>query len=49
MAQDYYELLGYWARLLAEAGLITKAKQGRWVMCSVVTSRITTLREALGP
>ncbi|MET0728969.1 MAG: metalloregulator ArsR/SmtB family transcription factor [Acidimicrobiales bacterium] len=34
--------------VLAEAGLITKAKQGRWVMCSIVTSRLTALRDALG-
>jgi ArsR family transcriptional regulator, arsenate/arsenite/antimonite-responsive transcriptional repressor len=33
--------------LLAEAGLITKARQGRWVMCSVVPDRLTALRQAL--
>lgn len=33
--------------LLADAGLITKEKQGRWVMCSVVPERLTALRDAL--
>ena len=33
--------------LLADAGLITKAKQGRWVMCSVVPERLAQLREVL--
>lgn len=33
--------------LLAEAGLITKAKAGRWVMCSVVPERLAALRSAL--
>ena len=33
--------------LLAEAGLITKEKVGRWVMCSVVPERLAVLRDAL--
>jgi ArsR family transcriptional regulator len=33
--------------LLAEAGMITKAKVGRWVMCSVVPERLAQLRVAL--
>jgi ArsR family transcriptional regulator, arsenate/arsenite/antimonite-responsive transcriptional repressor len=34
--------------ILADAGLITKVKQGRWVMCSVVPERVAALRGALG-
>lgn len=34
--------------LLAEAGLITKHKEGRWVMCTVVPERLAALRNALG-
>lgn len=34
--------------LLAEAGLITKRKEGRWVMCSVVPERLAALRNVLG-
>jgi ArsR family transcriptional regulator len=34
--------------VLAEAGLITKEKQGRWVMCSVVPERLAELRDVLG-
>lgn len=34
--------------LLADAGLITKHKQGRWVMCTVVPERVAALRNALG-
>ena len=34
--------------LLADAGLITKVKQGRWVLCSVVPERLAELRAALG-
>lgn len=34
--------------LLADAGLITKAKQGRWVYCTVRPQRLATLRDALG-
>lgn len=34
--------------VLAGAGLITKRKQGRWVMCSVVHERLAALRNALG-
>jgi ArsR family transcriptional regulator, arsenate/arsenite/antimonite-responsive transcriptional repressor len=34
--------------VLAEAGLVTKEKQGRWVMCSVVPGRLAQLRDALG-
>ena len=33
--------------LLAEAGLITKERSGRWVMCAVVPERVAALREAL--
>lgn len=33
--------------LLADAGLITKTKQGRWVMCAVVPERLAMLRDAL--
>lgn len=34
--------------LLADAGLITKEKVGRWVMCTVVPERLAALRDALG-
>ena len=34
--------------LLAEAGLITKVKVGRWVNCTVVPERLTQLRDVLG-
>lgn len=34
--------------VLADAGLITKAKVGRWVMCSVVPERLSVLRDSLG-
>ena len=34
--------------VLAEAGLITKEKVGRWVYCSVVPERLAQLRDALG-
>ena len=33
--------------VLADAGLITKEKQGRWVMCSVDPDRLAQLRDAL--
>jgi ArsR family transcriptional regulator, arsenate/arsenite/antimonite-responsive transcriptional repressor len=33
--------------VLADAGLITKEKVGRWVMCSVVPERLAELREVL--
>ena len=33
--------------LLAEAGLITKEKVGRWVYCTVVPDRLAALRDAL--
>ncbi len=33
--------------VLAEAGLITKEKAGRWVMCRVVPERLAALRNAL--
>ena len=33
--------------LLADAGMITKSKVGRWVMCSVVPERLSELRVAL--
>jgi ArsR family transcriptional regulator len=32
---------------LADAGLITKEKVGRWVMCSIVPERLDQLRDAL--
>lgn len=35
--------------LLADAGLITKQKQGRWVVCAVVPGRLGALRDALAP
>jgi ArsR family transcriptional regulator, arsenate/arsenite/antimonite-responsive transcriptional repressor len=35
--------------VLAEAGLITKRKAGRWVMCRVVPDRVEALRAALAP
>ena len=34
--------------VLAEAGLITKEKLGRWVNCTVVPERLAMLREVLG-
>jgi ArsR family transcriptional regulator len=34
--------------VLAEAGLITKRKEGRWVMCSIVPERLEELRTVLG-
>ena len=34
--------------LLAEAGLITKEKVGRWVNCTVVPTRLAALRDVLG-
>ena len=33
--------------VLADAGLITKERVGRWVMCSVVPERLAALRDAL--
>jgi len=33
--------------VLAAAGLITKEKVGRWVMCSVVPERLAALRDVL--
>lgn len=33
--------------VLAEAGLITKEKVGRWVNCTVVPDRVVALRDAL--
>jgi len=36
--------------VLADAGLITKEKVGRWVYCTVVPERLAALRDALaGP
>ena len=35
--------------ILAEAGLITKEKVGRWVNCTVVPERLAQLREVLSP
>lgn len=34
--------------VLADAGLITKEKIGRWVYCTVVPERLAVLRDALG-
>jgi ArsR family transcriptional regulator len=34
--------------LLADAGLITKEKVGRWVHCTVVPERLAALRHVLG-
>lgn len=34
--------------VLADAGLVTKEKVGRWVNCSVVPERLAALRDALG-
>lgn len=34
--------------VLADAGLITKRKEGRWVHCSIVPERLAQLRDALG-
>ena len=34
--------------VLADAGLLTKEKVGRWVYCSVVPERLAQLRDALG-
>jgi ArsR family transcriptional regulator, arsenate/arsenite/antimonite-responsive transcriptional repressor len=34
--------------LLAEAGLITKQKVGRWVNCTIVPERLAALRDVLG-
>jgi ArsR family transcriptional regulator len=33
--------------VLADAGLITKEKIGRWVNCTIVPERLTQLREVL--
>jgi len=33
--------------VLADAGLITKEKSGRWVNCTVVPERLAALREVL--
>jgi len=33
--------------LLADAGLITKEKVGRWVTCTIVPERLAVLRDAL--
>ena len=35
-------------RVLAEAGLISGEKQGRWVWWSIVPSRLDAVRQALG-
>ena len=35
--------------ILAEAGLITKEKLGRWVNCTVVPERLEVLRGVLAP
>ena len=34
--------------VLADAGLITKEKLGRWVNCTVVPERLASLRDVLG-
>lgn len=33
--------------VLADAGLVTKARRGRWVMCTVVPERLAALRNSL--
>ena len=33
--------------ILADAGLITKEKSGRWVNCTIVPERMSALRDAL--
>lgn len=33
--------------VLADAGLVTKEKVGRWVNCTVVPERVSALRDAL--
>lgn len=35
--------------VLADAGLITKEKVGRWVNCTVVPERLAVLRDTLSP
>ena len=35
--------------VLAEAGLITKEKVGRWVNCTIVPERLAALRDLLTP
>lgn len=35
--------------VLADAGLITKEKVGRWVNCTIVPERLAALRDALAP
>lgn len=34
--------------VLADAGLVTKEKVGRWVNCTVVPERLAALRDVLG-
>lgn len=34
--------------VLADAGLVTKEKVGRWVYCTVVPDRLAVLRDAIG-
>ena len=34
--------------VLADAGLITKEKVGRWVYCTIVPERVAQLRDVLG-
>ena len=34
--------------VVADAGLITKVKAGRWVMCTIATQRRSVLRAVLG-
>jgi ArsR family transcriptional regulator, arsenate/arsenite/antimonite-responsive transcriptional repressor len=40
--------VSYHLGLLADAGLITKERAGRWVNCAVVPERLAALRDALG-
>ena len=35
--------------ILADAGLITKEKVGRWVNCTIVPERVAALRQVLSP
>jgi ArsR family transcriptional regulator, arsenate/arsenite/antimonite-responsive transcriptional repressor len=41
--------ISHHTKLLADAGLITGEKRGRWVYWRVVPNRVRELRRALGP
>jgi ArsR family transcriptional regulator, arsenate/arsenite/antimonite-responsive transcriptional repressor len=40
--------ISHHTKVLADAGLITGEKRGRWVWWSIVPSRVADLRDALG-